>query len=136
LLHLQPNEVLCDLGVGDARSLILAAETYNVKGIGYEIRPEVVAIARDKINKAQLSDAISIVPGNMMEADLSHVNAVHLYLTRTLLGAISLKLEQELPLGARIVTHDFDLPGWEADTHQLVTLSNGKVHEVFVYVKK
>lgn len=135
LLNLKDGEVVFDLGVGDARNLIKACETANVKGIGYEVFEEAIKAANKNIIQANLHDRIEIREKDLYEADISNANAVIVYLTRSMLGGISLKLENELPKGARIVTHEFDLPGWNAEKEIKITLKNGSDTHIYLYRK-
>lgn len=135
LLQLKPGQIVGDLGVGDARSLITACQMENVTGIGIELQDEALAIAQNNINQAGLIDRIKLVQQNFLDADVSKMHAVHIYLTRTMLGALSLKLEEDLPQGARIVTHDFDIPAWKAIHSEEITLSTGAKHWVYLYEK-
>lgn len=134
-LELKDGEVLGDLGVGDARSLIAGCQLADVTGIGYELLPEAILTAQKNIDAAHLTDRIKLIQANLYEADVSTINAMVLYLSRTMLGGISLKLEEELPPGARIVTHDFDLPGWEIEKEKEIVLSNGLRHPIFLFRK-
>jgi SAM-dependent methyltransferase len=115
LLDLKDGELLFDLGCGDARSLLSARKIANVTCVGYEILPIALKAAAENIKKESASNTIEIREEDFFDADISKVDALILYLTRNMLGKISLKLENELPIGARIVTHDFDIPGWEAE---------------------
>ncbi|MEM6718422.1 MAG: methyltransferase domain-containing protein [Bacteroidota bacterium] len=115
LLQLKDSDTLIDLGCGDARTLIAAAQLFNVGCVGYEILPKAIEIARKNIEVAGLSDRIKIVEKDFLNADVSKADALILYLTRNSLGKLSMKLENELPKGTRIVTHDFDIPGWKAE---------------------
>jgi precorrin-6B methylase 2 len=135
LLELKDGETLFDLGVGDARSLITACGLANVKGVGYEISPEAIDIANKNILQANLTDRIEIRQQSLYEADISNADALIIYLTRTMLGGISLKLEEELPPGARIVTHQFDLPGWEAEKEIQTSQNNGSLETIYFYRK-
>lgn len=135
LLELQDQETILDMGVGDARSLIMACEMADVKGVGYEISPEITEIARKNVADAKLTERIEIINKSMYDADLSKANAVIIYLTRTMLGAISEKLENELPHGARIVTHQFDLPAWDAEKELEVTYDGSRTEMVYLYRK-
>lgn len=135
MLQLKPGQVVGDLGVGDARSLITACQMEDVTGVGIELHDEALAIAQDNINQAGLADRITLVQQNFLDADVSKMDALHLYLTRTMLGALSLKLEEELPKGARIVTHEFDIPAWTSIHSEEITLSTGARHWVYVYEK-
>ncbi|MBC8753242.1 50S ribosomal protein L11 methyltransferase [Kordia sp. YSTF-M3] len=115
LLDLKDGELLFDLGCGDARSLIAASKMAKVTCVGYEILPVALKAAAENLKKEGNLDSIEIRAEDFFNADISKVDALILYLTRNMLGKISLKLENELPVGARIVTHDFDIPAWEAE---------------------
>lgn len=136
LLNLKDGEVLMDLGCGDARSLLAAQKIANVTCIGYEILPIALQAAAANIKKENASDAIQIIEKDFLDADVSNADALILYLTRNMLGKISLKLENELPVGARIVTHDFDIPGWDAD--EVIEFSSSKAvwFTFYVYSKQ
>lgn len=134
LLDLQEGEVLADLGCGNAHVLIHAYQLAKTNGIGYELRPEVIREARRNVQNHHLEDRIVIKEESFLDADLSEVDAIFLYLTRYSLGELSLKLEQELKPGARIVTHDFDIPAWkEKEKHQVMG-PYGLIHDVYLYI--
>jgi len=133
LLELKDDEVLLDLGCGDAQVLIRACSMAQVTCIGYEVLPEVLALAKKNVATAELKDRIEIRPIDFRKADLSKTDAVIIYATRTSLGALSLKLELELPKGARIVTHQFDLPGWTAEKEVEVLQRNGLIEKIYCY---
>lgn len=115
LLNLQEGETLIDLGCGDGRNLIMAHKLYKVHCIGYELLPKALQEANENIINEGIAEHIEIKEQSFLEADLSNADALILYLTRNSLGQLSLKLENELPTGTRIVTHDFDIPSWKAE---------------------
>lgn len=134
LLDLKDGDVVLDLGCGDARALILACKVADVKCIGYEVLPEALKDAEKNINEADLSDRIEIRNEDFTHADLSEANAVILYLTRASLGELSLKLENELNEGVKIVTHEFDLPAWEIKKH-VVYNDFAKENDIYLFEK-
>ncbi|WP_430410106.1 SAM-dependent methyltransferase [Kordia sp.] len=136
LLNLKDGELLIDLGCGDARSLIAAKKLANVTCIGYEALPKALEAASENIAKEHMSDCIEIKEEDFLDADISNADALILYLTRNTLGQLSLKLENELPVGARIITHDFDIPAWEADRVINFISSKAIVFTFYVYQKK
>lgn len=133
LAQIQPGEVVCDLGCGDGRVLFRAIERFDCKVVGVEIRKQLVEQARRKADELNASDRVQFICGEFADADVSAVDVLILYLSRGNLGQISLKLEQELKPGARIVTHGFDLPAWTADTEQQFLLADRSTVPVFVY---
>lgn len=136
LLKLKDGETLVDLGCGDARHLIHACAIADVNCIGYEILHEAIHDAEVNIARADLKNSIEIKTDNFFHADISKVETVILYLTRCVLGEISLKLENELPIGARIVTHQFDIPAWKADKEIDFLQKNGQLEKIYLYQKK
>ncbi len=136
LLDLKDGEVLVDLGCGDARNLIEACSFAKINCIGYEILPVAIADAHSNIANSGLKDRIEIRTEDFFEADISTINVLIIYLTRYALGELSLKLENELPKGARIVTHQFDIPAWKADREIDYLQKNGHTEKIYVYTKK
>ncbi|WP_046758132.1 SAM-dependent methyltransferase [Kordia jejudonensis] len=136
LLNLKDGETLLDLGCGDARSLLAARKIADVTCIGYEILPVALKAAAENIKKEKASDKIQIIASDFSDVDLSNADALILYLTRNTLGQLSEKLENELRVGARIVTHDFDIPAWEAD--QVIEFKSKEAiwFTIYVYTKK
>ena len=134
LLELKDGETIVELGCGKANCLIEAASIAEIKGIGYEILEEALAIAKENVANSEFSSQIEIREENMFDADLSKANALILYFTRNVLGSLSLKLEKELPKGARIVTHDFDLPAWKAEK-EINVMVNGENKSIYLYKK-
>ncbi|KAA1247869.1 cyclopropane-fatty-acyl-phospholipid synthase family protein [Aquimarina sp. RZ0] len=135
LLALQDGETVFDLGCGDARQLIMACAMANVTCIGYEILPEAIEDANKNIKDAQLSDQIEIKIEDIYKADISEADALILYFSRSVLGVLSRKLENELPTGARIATHQFDIPGWSAEIEKEVLQKDGSIEKIYLYRK-
>ena len=134
-LNLKPGESLIDLGSGDGQCMITAAKLYQVNCTGYEILPEALSVSSKNIEDSGVGDLVEVIDRDFLEADLSKADAVIIYLTRTALGQLSLKLENELRKGARIVTHQFDLPAWEEKLVKEVVLPNGSLEYIYVYEK-
>ncbi|WP_299439806.1 methyltransferase domain-containing protein [uncultured Aquimarina sp.] len=135
LLELKNGETVFDLGCGDARQLIMACAMADVNCIGYEILPEAIRDAKIKIEEAKLSDRIKIRTEDIYQADISNADVLILYFSRSVLGALSLKLEKELPVGARIATHQFDIPGWKEETKKEIMQKNGALETIYLYRK-
>ena len=114
LARLQPGEVLYDLGSGDGRIVIAAAES-GATAVGYEIDPTLVAYSRAEIARLGLENRASIRAGDLFQADLSEADVVTLYLSPAMNRRLIPQLEAMKP-GARIVSHDFEIPGIKPQT--------------------
>lgn len=110
-----PKDVVYDLGCGDARLLILSVELFKAKkAVGYEIRKEVYKTALKEVETRNLGEKVTIVNGDLFNADLSEATVITLYLTYGANKRLKPKLEIEARPGTRIVSHDFEMPGWRS----------------------
>lgn len=108
------QDVVCDLGCGDGRFVVTAAQRYGCRGVGYEIDPQLVATGRRKAETAKVADRVQIVEQDIFEVDLRNVTVVTLFLLPDLNRRLIPQLER-LPKGARIISHEFEIPGLKAD---------------------
>jgi ribosomal protein L11 methylase PrmA len=104
-----------DLGSGDGRLPILAAQLHGARGVGVEIDPKLVAVSRLNAKEAGVSDRVTFIEGDLFAADISPATVVVLYLSSSVLRQLEPKLKTELKPGTRIVSHQFWIPGWPAE---------------------
>jgi len=125
------DDVVYDLGSGDGRLPILAAQLHGARGVGIEIDPKLVAIARANAREAGVSDRVAFIEGDLLTADISAATVVTLYLSTSLMRQIEPKVKSELRPGTRIVSHQFWFQGWPADRTRRVDAS-----ELFLWTLK
>ena len=113
--RLTPDDVLYDLGSGDGRIPIRAAQLYGVRAVGIEIDPKLVAEAREAVRRAGVSHLVTFRTGDIYREDLRGATVVTLYLSDTINLSLRPKLLRELPAGARIVSHDFRMGDWKPE---------------------
>jgi SAM-dependent methyltransferase len=109
------DDVVYDLGSGDGRLPILAAQLHGARGVGIEIDPKLVAMSRLNAKEAGVSDRVTFVEGDLFTADISPATVVVVYLSMSVLRQLEPKLRSELKPGTRIVSHQFWIPGWPAE---------------------
>ncbi|HSU61022.1 MAG TPA: class I SAM-dependent methyltransferase [Bryobacteraceae bacterium] len=129
----KPGETLYDLGCGDGRILIAAAERYKVKGVGIEISKRLAETAAENVRKHRLQDEIKIIHGNFMKTDLSAANVVTLYLATTANDTLRPNLERYLHPSTRVVSYDYPIPGWKAIETSETEGHHGAVHTIYLY---
>lgn len=112
IADVQPGEIVYDLGCGDGRVVIMAAQDFGARAVGVEMREDLAKQATGKVSDNGLEDRVKIVQGDMFKVDLSQADVVTLYLTTSANDKVKPKLEAELKPGARVVSHDYEILGW------------------------
>ncbi|MDB9529420.1 class I SAM-dependent methyltransferase [Oscillatoria sp. CS-180] len=115
LAQVGPDDVLYDLGCGDGRLLIQAAQRWGTRGVGIDIDPVRIRQAQAAVHAAGVSDQVKLHQGNLYDSDLSCATVVALYLLPHLNLRLKPRLLQQLASGARVVSHQFDMGDWEPD---------------------
>jgi len=115
LARVGADDVVYDLGSGDGRIPILAAQEFGARGVGIELDPALVEISRQVARDAQLTDRVTFVEGDLFTADISAATVVTLYLSERVNSRLEEKLKRELRPGTRIVSHQFPMGSWKPD---------------------
>ena len=135
LAKLAKNDVVYDLGCGDGRLLVVAAVAHGTRGVGVDIDPLRIEEAESQAKKAGVQDLVAFRVGDAMKTDLREATVVALYLLPESNRLLRPKLEAELRPGARVVCHDYPVPGWDEKRTTAETLWDavGNKHTIFVY---
>lgn len=115
LAELREGEVLFDLGAGDGRAVIMAAKDFGARAVGIELREDLAKKALGSVQDQKLQNRVTIVNSNMFSVDLSSADVIFLYLTTSANEKVKPKLEGELKGGGRVVSHDYEIVGWEPE---------------------
>ena len=103
-----------DLGCGDARILIMAVKEFGAqKAVGYEIRQDLCEDSQKEIERQNLQNQISVIKGNLLDADISDASVITLYLFPTANEILRPKLEKETRFGTRVVSHEHLIETWQ-----------------------
>ena len=118
------QDVVYDLGSGDGRIPITAAQKFGATAVGIDISPERIKEANENLAKAGVGDKVKFVNQDLFESDLRPATVITLYL----LPALNIKLMpqlKQLKPGTRIVSHSFDMGSeWPPDKTQQVNGRN------------
>jgi SAM-dependent methyltransferase len=112
LARVGADDVVYDLGSGDGRILMLAAQKYRARGVGIEIDPKLVELSRQIAREGEVADRLTFIEGDLFTADISGATVVTLYLSPTVNRRLEAKLRRELRPGTRIVSHQFGIGDW------------------------
>lgn len=114
LAQVSGDDVVYDLGCGDGRIVIEAAERFGAHGVGVELDPDLVEMARATVRERGLEDLVAIKHADIFELDFHDATVVALFLWPTLNAQLVPQLS-ELKPGSRIVSHAFGIEGYVPD---------------------
>jgi cyclopropane fatty-acyl-phospholipid synthase-like methyltransferase len=112
MANVKPGDVVYDLGSGDGRIVIMAAEKFGARGVGIELEPYLLDASRRAATEHRVSDMTSFLEGDLFKADISNATVVALYLSPGINRRLEAKLRRELRPGTRIVSHQFRIGDW------------------------
>lgn len=109
------GDVLYDLGCGDGRIVITAAQKFGARGVGIDLNPERIKEAQESAAKAGVTDRVKFLQQNLYDAEIRNATVVTLYLLPSVNMKLRPKLWRDLKPGTRVVSHSFDMGDWKPE---------------------
>jgi cyclopropane fatty-acyl-phospholipid synthase-like methyltransferase len=126
------SDVVYDLGSGDGRIVLRAAQRFGAKSVGVEIEPALVKLASERASEMGLAKLASFVQGDVFQTDVRPVSVLALYLVTEMNERLRPILEKQLRPGTRIVAHDMPVPGWNPVSEEKLKLGL-TTHTIYLY---
>jgi hypothetical protein len=123
-----------DLGSGSGDIVITAAGSFGAQATGIEIDEELVALSTARLVEHCLVPRARILHGDFLDVDLGPATVVTLYQLPAVNDLLRPLLQAQLRPGARVVSLDFPVPGWEPRRVVTSRLADGSEHAVFFYL--
>lgn len=120
LANVGPADFVIDLGSGDGRILIAAAEKFGARGVGVDLDPDRIEESVYGAQLAGVSDRVAFQQQDLFKFDISRASVVTMYLLPSVNLKLRPRLLSELKPGTRIVSHDFDMQDWQPDRKSTV----------------
>ena len=118
-----PKDTVYDLGCGDGRIVITAAQKYGARAVGVDIDPRRIEEATANAKAAKVTDKVRFIEGDLFEANIGEATVVTLYLLTRLNEKLKPKLLHDLKPGTRVVSHAFDMGDWKPEQTASVNAS-------------
>ncbi|MDZ7690438.1 MAG: class I SAM-dependent methyltransferase [Balneolaceae bacterium] len=131
--NVQSGDYVIDLGSGDGRIVITAAERGAV-GHGIDLDPQRISEARANANERGVADRVVFLQQDIFETDISQASVITMYLLTSVNRKMRPQLFEQLRPGTRVVSHSFDMGDWEADSTMQVESSSGRNHTIYYWV--
>ena len=131
---LKAGEKMFDLGSGDGRIVIMAAQKYHADSTGVEMVDDLYRQSMQKIRTLGLDKTARIIRGDIFKQDYSSANLLTIYLLPVSNDKVRPLLEKQLKKGTRVVSHDFPFRDWTAEKE--ITIEDdgeGRSHTLYLY---
>lgn len=137
LAELKAGEKMYDLGSGDGRIVVMAAQRFHADAIGIEIDPKMVKQSLERIRSLGLDRTARIVRGDLLQQNYSSADVITVYLLPEAMDSkVQPLLDRQLKKGARVVAHDFQFRAWTAEkVENIADDGEGRSHQIYLYRK-
>jgi len=131
----QSTDILYDLGCGDGRIVNLAAKEYGSRGVGIDLDPAMIRRAEAGAKKSSVLERVEFRVEDIMKTDFSVATVIVIYLLPESNALLIPLFERQLKPGARIISHNYNIPGWEEKRVDAASMEDraGKRHTIFLY---
>jgi protein-L-isoaspartate O-methyltransferase len=123
LAKVGPSDFVIDLGSGDGRIVLTAAQKHNARGLGIDIDPELVEQSNAEARKRGIAERVSFQQQDVLKARIDNATVLTLYLLPGMMQSLAAKFMRELKPGTRIVSHDFPFGDWKPDREMTVDVT-------------
>jgi len=131
---LKAGEKMFDLGSGDGRIVIMAAQKYHADATGIEMADDLYRQSMQKIRSLGLEKTARIIHGDIFKQDYSSADMITVYLLPVSNDKVRPLLEKQLKEGTRVVSHDFPFRDWTPEKE--ITIEDdgeGRSHTLYLY---
>lgn len=112
LARVGPNDLVLDLGSGDGRIPLLAAQRFGARGWGVDVNLEMVDQSNAEARRLGLTGRVRFEHGDATLVNPRDASVVTMYLFPALINRIKPVLLKHLPPGARIATYEYNMYDW------------------------
>ena len=127
------DDVVYDLGCGDGRIIITAAQRFGARGVGIDFDPRRIAEANANAKRAGVEDLVTFIEQDAMQANVSDATVVTLYLLSSSNMKLRPILTRQLRPGSRIVSHAFRMGDWEPDETDRFEDERGNSRTIYLW---
>lgn len=99
-----PQDLIVDLGCGDARWLVSGVQRFGCSALGIELDEAVVAKAMRNVEQQQLQHKVRVVQGDIMQVDIAQARLVIVYAFAESLQGIREHLATQLNASASVLS--------------------------------
>ena len=133
IANVNSKDVLYDLGRGDGRIPITAAQKFGIRATGIDINPQRIKEANTNAQTAGVTERVRFLNQDLFQSKFSDTTVVTLYLLPELNIKLRPQLLSQLKPGTRIVSHAFDMGDWKPDRTEQVQVDGGGTSTIYFW---
>ena len=134
LAAVSAGDVLIDLGCGDGRIAIRAAQKFGIRASGVDIDPRRIEESKANAKAAAVEHLTDFRVEDAMKTDVSQATVVMLFIGSEGNAKLRPVLQRQLKPGARIVSHAFSMgPEWPPDKVDRFTSESGDAVTLYLW---
>lgn len=112
LLMLTDSDIFYELGCGDGRVMVSAAQsTPGLRCVGIEYDPEFAERARRAVSEAALTQRVDVIHESVMNVSIEPATSAFVYLVPKGMALVAPALKALIARGGRVVSYIFSIPG-------------------------
>jgi hypothetical protein len=129
------DDVVYDIGCGDGRMVITAAKNYGARGVGIDIDAALIEECRAGAKREGVAKLVRFLHMDATKARLTEATVLALYLLPESLETLEPLFDKDLAAGVRIVSHNYEIPGWDGRLvrSEIVIDEKGREHKIHLY---
>ncbi|MBM3368090.1 MAG: hypothetical protein FJY43_07400 [Betaproteobacteria bacterium] len=135
-----PKDFVIDLGSGDGRIVLTAAQVFGASGFGVEIKDNLVKESNEAARLQGVADRVKFITADLFKTDISKATVLTMYLLPNTVNMLKDKLLTELRPGTKILSHDYPLSGWiperyvQMDLEDKIAISGVTTTLIYLYM--
>jgi SAM-dependent methyltransferase len=133
LAEIKPDDLLYDLGSGDGRLPIMAAQEFGCRAVGIELDGKLCRHAQEKVREYGLEQRVVFRQEDFFKAEMRDATAVVLYLLTQVNGHLGPRMASQLSPGTRVVSLDYPIPGWKQEKEIAVKSEGDVEYTLYLY---
>jgi hypothetical protein len=115
LAEVGADDFLIDLGSGDGRIVITAAQKRGARGFGVELDTSLVEASNAAAREAGVAERAQFFARDLFDTDIREATVLTMYLLPAVNLQLRPRLLTQLKPGTRVVSHDWDMGDWRPD---------------------
>jgi len=135
MADVEKNDVVYDIGCGDGRIVITAAEIYGARGVGIDIIPKRIQESRENAKASGVDHIVEFRLEDATKSDISEATVVTIYLIPDSNALLRPQFEKQLKPGTLVISHGYSILGWEDKLVDFATVETDfeSAHLIYVY---